>query len=396
MSDTNRTQLYDLWETTWGVIPASAMTRLRFTGESIGHNKSSVTSNEIRSDRQIADYIQNGAEASGALNFEMSYGTYDEYLMALLQSVDFAALTLPAAATDISAAVADNSYNSTITDFTAAGGPSAGQWIYVTGFTTAGNNGYAQVVSVTSTKVVVTGLTLADEVAGDAITFAGSTIINGVTARSTIIEKAFTDLTPAQYIAFTGMMANTGQLTINSRSILTGTINLVGKEALAASATTVGTGAASAATTTSVMNSVTNVTGIREGGSAFPGAGTDFIKNLMLNINNNLVGKDGVGYLHNVDIRAGEADFNGSLQAYFESTTLYDKFVQDTVSSVSWRLEDPDNALNAYVFSIPSLKYGEGNPVITGKNDDVLIDAQFQAFMDATLGYTIRIDKFAA
>ena len=84
MADSSQTQLYFVEETTWGTTPAAALKELRFTGESLGFNIETVTSNEIRADRQVSDLIQTNASASGAVNFELSYGAYDELIAAAL------------------------------------------------------------------------------------------------------------------------------------------------------------------------------------------------------------------------------------------------------------------------------------------------------------------------
>lgn len=394
MSDTNRSQLYYAEEVTWGTIPAIALTRMRFTGESMGFAKTSTTSNEVRDDRQISDLVQNGAESVGGVNIELSYGSYDPFLVALFQAVDW--VTTNVSGTDISASDVDNSLNSTTTDFTAAGGVVPGQWFLIGGFTggAVANNTYAQAVTVTATKIVTTGITLITATAGDTVTLTGDTITNGVTEHSFVMEKAFADIT--KFISFTGMMANTARIDVTARSIVTGSIGFVGKTSAIASAT-VGTGAANAATTTRVMNSINHITSIREGGDLFPGVGnTDYVKSLSLDINNNLVGKDGVGYLENVDIRSGEADFKGSLSAYFESETIYNKYVQDSESSLSFMMLDPDNAANRYIVTLPRIKYGKGDVMIGGKNDDVLISAEYQALMHATYGFTAQINRFTA
>ena len=80
ISDSARSQLYYLEETTWGVTPASAMKALRFTGETLNYDISTAQSKEIRSDRQITDLIRTDAEPGGNINFEMSYGALDDLL----------------------------------------------------------------------------------------------------------------------------------------------------------------------------------------------------------------------------------------------------------------------------------------------------------------------------
>ena len=58
MSDSNRGQLSYIKESTWGTIPASALTDLRFTSEDFGHGVATRESNEVRSDRQVPDAVR--------------------------------------------------------------------------------------------------------------------------------------------------------------------------------------------------------------------------------------------------------------------------------------------------------------------------------------------------
>lgn len=71
------------------------------------------------------------------------------------------------AASDISAAASDDSFNTTAFDFS---GLLAGEFVYVEGFTNAANNGWHEVASdSTTTKIIVTSA-LVDEAAGGDIT----------------------------------------------------------------------------------------------------------------------------------------------------------------------------------------------------------------------------------
>lgn len=72
-------------EVSFGVTPAvGPSTDLRFTGESLQYTTQTDTSKEIRQDRQIADLVQLGADTAGDVQFEFSYGTYDDFLAAAL------------------------------------------------------------------------------------------------------------------------------------------------------------------------------------------------------------------------------------------------------------------------------------------------------------------------
>jgi hypothetical protein len=83
MSDSNLSTLAGVAESAWGQTPASpSLRKLRITGESIVHDKVTVVSEEIRDDRQISDMPEVGAEASGSIDFELSYEAFKEFFEA--------------------------------------------------------------------------------------------------------------------------------------------------------------------------------------------------------------------------------------------------------------------------------------------------------------------------
>lgn len=81
----NLARLRYIPEVEFGTTPAIGdSTDLRFTGESLNFTVNTETSQEIRADRQVADLIQVGAETSGDIQFEMSFGTFDDFIAAAL------------------------------------------------------------------------------------------------------------------------------------------------------------------------------------------------------------------------------------------------------------------------------------------------------------------------
>lgn len=81
----NLVRLRYIREDTFGETPDTGnSTDLRFTGESLSFSTETETSQEIRADRQIADLIQVGAETSGDIQFELSFGSFDDFMAAAL------------------------------------------------------------------------------------------------------------------------------------------------------------------------------------------------------------------------------------------------------------------------------------------------------------------------
>ncbi len=79
-------QLAMVAETTWGGIPTSPVfQKMRFVPPATFNGAvESIKSGEKRADRNPTDSIKVGSGATGSLNFELSYGTYDALLAAAL------------------------------------------------------------------------------------------------------------------------------------------------------------------------------------------------------------------------------------------------------------------------------------------------------------------------
>jgi len=87
MSNANRVQLAFVEEQNWGTIPATPnMQLLRMTSDSLNHEVETITSSEIRADRNLGDVIQVNRQNSGGIEFEMSSGTFDSFIEGALFS----------------------------------------------------------------------------------------------------------------------------------------------------------------------------------------------------------------------------------------------------------------------------------------------------------------------
>jgi hypothetical protein len=81
----SRHELRYIAEVTQGTTPGTpAMKRLRNTGTTLNLTKDQLTSEEIRADRQIVDMRHGNKRVGGDINFELSYGSFDEILEAAL------------------------------------------------------------------------------------------------------------------------------------------------------------------------------------------------------------------------------------------------------------------------------------------------------------------------
>jgi hypothetical protein len=214
-------------------------------------------------------------------------------------------------------------------------------------------------------------------------TLSGTDLLqNGTTAKSYTIEAEYASI--AQFRSFTGCRPNTLSLSITPGQIVTGTLGFLGKlDAIAG--TTVGTGSATAAPTSDPFNAVDHLSGLTEGGSAVELLGID------LNISNNLRLRPILGSLSPDDIGYGRFVVTGSIRAYFADAALLNKYNNQTESSLSFTLTDPDG--NALAFKIDSLKYTDGDTPVDGNDQDVVVTMPFQGLLNTTTGKTMRLTR---
>lgn len=384
-------------EAVFGVpVSASACYAMRIAGESLDYSIKTDTSKEIRSDRQTTDLILTGAEASGGFSFELSYAEFDPFLEATLQGTwgvfgtNGVGAVIPTSATFAANSLTAGAATTGINIFTNL---VMGQWVKIGGSSNQLQNIWAQVsktVAPTATVLTFEGtpFTGATGVGGAAVTVSASRLVNGTNQKSFTIEKNFADI--GQTLTYKGMTPDKLSLKLASGSILEGSLDFKGKDAsrqvgslLHATVTN--------STSNAVMNGVNNVVNILEGGSVLAGT---FIKSLTIDIGNNLRALDGIGFLGSVAVASGTIDVSGSIEFYFADGTIYDKFLQNSSSSLSFRVND--SAGNGYVVTMPNIKYSGGKVTAGGINQDVMVSMNYTAIRDAVSGSSIIIDRAGA
>ncbi len=295
-----------------------------------------------------------------------------------------------------------NALTSTTLDFTTLG-ISAGEWIKIgdgdhasCSFAgTAANNGFCRVSAIAAHKLsfdrVPTGWT-ADTGTGVTLrVFCGDFLINASTKRSNTIERQYLDHSPVDYEYLLGMTLNTLAVTAKAQAIATYTKSYIGKSA------TIGSSRASGATdiaapTYGVLNTSTNVGRIGFDGSTI--TGPNFVLSAAFTVNNNIRAQNAIGSIGAVGTGNGEFSVSGTVETYFGDATIYNKIVNNTLTSFDMRVGRQDGNRESYVFDFPSIKLGSGSPSVSGKNADVTISSAFTAFMDATKLYTMSVGRF--
>lgn len=388
-TDSNRATLAWAAQTTFDSLPSGnpTLANVRFTGETFAQLTSTSESEEI-GDRNVKGVFRNSFRMGGDLNFEMSYASHDEFYKALFQASAWSSeTTVISASTDVDAADSDNSLNLGAGSWTAT--PAAGDWVRVAGFDTNSADFVAKVVSATSSKIVLSGVSLTTEASGDSVTVTVlSDITNGNTACAYGFEREHTDKSNL-FAQFIGVMFNTLNLSVNSDGIVTGRFGCLGKQEVSPRPTaTFGDGSNTPVGTTVAFNAVDHVELILEGGETFD------ITSLDMTFNNNLRERLKVGTGGPFELGSGKFNVSGTVRAYFEDNDQINKYLAFTSTSIAIAFKD--TAGNRMIIDLPEVKLTSGGSPAQGQNQDVINDISFIASYDSDIAGTARMVRDAA
>ena len=204
-------------------------------------------------------------------------------------------------------------------------------------------------------------------------TWASDVLKAGVTRRSFTIERKFADLATPEFHRYTGSEFNTFALSVSPNAIVSATFGVIGK-GLTLATTAIASSTYAAAADVQPFDSFTG--SIQEGGSAIA-----VVTSIDFTLENGLEPLFAVGSKTTNRPSIGKSRLTGSMTTYFESKTLYEKFINETSSSIF--LELVDLAGNAYEFNFANVKYNSGQPDVSGEGA-VTISMDFIALYDGT------------
>lgn len=300
-AQSDRVGLAYVEESSFGVFPSGPPTLkdLRITGETLGQDTQTTESQEIRPDRMTVETARTNISAAGDINFELSYGSFDDLLEGAL----------------------------------------CNSW-------------------------------------------ATNVLTQGTEIHSYSFERSYEDLSN-EFVKLVGMMVETFNLAVSAENLVTGSFGFMGKSEASATATG-GDGSNTAVGTNPIMNAVDHVSQIQEGGSGAT------VLAWSMSLKNNLRSRLKIGALGPFELGLGNISLTGTMQAYFESKTLFDKYLNYMESSQNITLDD---GTNSYAIVIPALKYTAGRRVAGGQNQDIIADLQWTAERDTSTGNMIQITR---
>lgn len=387
MSDTNRVSILYVKETSYGVPPVTpTMKFLRFTGEGLKTEKETVTSDEIRADRQNADVIETGQSVAGDINGEVSLETYDDLFLASIQAAALSA-EVDIMTSGTVAVVASTGV------FTHSVGwddvPTAGQSIRIRSMANAGNNGYFKVAASPApdaTTFAVENIgTLVDESGASATILQGGQALNGVQEDSFTFERRHGDLASLfeQYygIGFEGFT-----LDIPADGKITVTFNTMGQKEEATGATI-----ANATTDANEYRVISTANHLKR---ALLGMESICLMSGSIELVNNLRQVRCGGEKHPNQLGVGSLNITGSVELLFADHSQKDIYLAHTESDLYLAFEDAGG--RGLVIELPSIVFTDESSNAEGKDSELMEPISFEVKMDAIENIMIRYATFSA
>lgn len=399
LASTSRIQLRYILEVTAGTTPTSGQNYdLRVTGESFDFAIQKESSKEINSSRTTISESPVSASSTGGFQAELSYNEFDQLLAALMQStwtvygtngVQGTPSTVTATATTLTAGSATAGADSWAT-------LKKGQWFR---FFNAGSTNNGKLFRTHSTTAATTTvITLDDstpalvESATAGGTVQTSRLTHGTTQSFFSFERQMLDV--SQYIVYKGQSPSKMTLSAASGSLTTLAMEFMGLGVTRAGSTNLTGSSNNPSLAYKIHSAVSNANSlIWEGGA--PAAGT-YIKSLSLEFDNALRQQSAIGSLAPVDIASGTIAAKATLSMYFANGTLFDKFVNNTTTSLNWASLDSDG--NGYVFVAPVANVSSYKITAGSKDQDLMAEVSMtlledRANADATLRKVLFIDR---
>lgn len=194
-------------------------------------------------------------------------------------------------------------------------------------------------------------------------TWGTNILMQGIIQRSFSILRRFTDIT--QYQVFTGCCPNKLTLDFKPGGMVTGKISFIGSN-MTAALTAGSTYAAASAN----LPMDTFAATVLEGGSAFALASA-----ISLTLENGIEADYVLGSKFAPQCSWGRSKLTGKLTAFFDDLTLYNKFLNETASSLSFITSD---GTKSFTWLMSNVKYTTAdNPVKDEK--PITLDMDFAA-----------------
>lgn len=385
-------QLIYKQETAYGTLPtASGGQLLRRVRSELNLAKETYASAELRTDYQIADFRHGVRSVAGTISGELSPGTYEDFMAAVLKR-DFTALTATTAA---SITIAGTGPTYTVTR-------AAGSWLtdgYKNGmvirlsvgtFNAANLNKNLLIVDITSATVLVViplnGVAMVAEgpISSATITAIGkSTFVptTGHTDRSFSIEHWFSDVALSE--RHVGCKFDRMSLALPPTGMATVDFNVMGQN--------VQTGAAQYFTSPTGVTTSAPLAAVN-GVLRVAGATLASVTGLTIEVAPAYSGEAVVGSNFRPQLFPGTVNVTGQIVAFFEDATLRDAFFNESEIELIAAFTTGNEAAADFVsIAIPRMKVG-GAARDDGQTG-LKITLPFQALLNTAGGSGVKTER---
>lgn len=343
----DQSSLRYLKETAWGVEPVSTtpMQLLRVTKEGLDNTRNFTESAELTGDRQLTTMQTTDADGGGDIDFQLTYGSFDDMFEGALSGT-WTANVLKNGATLRSFALEKK-----ISDVTA---PVYMNWQgAIFDHMKLDMKPGAFVMGSCSAKAKLGTAGFASQAEAAPVT-AGAFVVGTGYRIKTIGTTDFTLI---------GAATNTVGVTFSATGAGVGT----GTAAPSLTGTPVDTNP--------IFSSVADITALQEGGT-----GITQVTALTLDSNQNTRMLKSIGTLGPGAAALGIYRLTGTLTAYFQDKSLLDKFLNATTSSIQVQIGTGANKL--YVLLIPKVQYTKATVVAGAINTDLMVSMTWTALKD--------------
>jgi hypothetical protein len=218
--------------------------------------------------------------------------------------------------------------------------------------------------------------------------WSGNGITNGQSAnmKSFTIEKRF-DMGEGsyEYFRYRGMVPNTLTLNIGADSIITGSVEFIGKREDVAS-TLISGASYTDATGNPVLNATRDFAMFSIGGDV-----NNYVSNMDMSISNNLRAQRAVAHLEGIGVGTGNFTVTGSMTVYFKNRAVYDKYLNNESVALSFILGEEGG--KQYKFTLPKIKFSNGQVLAENQGADLMCNMQYQAIFSSQINGTLRIER---
>lgn len=377
-------------ESVWGTTPNSALTAIRITSESLSGQKNRTRPNEITGSRRVSPAVTQQESAGGGINFNLSYGTFDDFFAGTLGGDWSAAQVITGVAGDITVTVTTNVLSSTTPN--KFQNLVEGQWIELRGFTAGGgaNNGFYRIATKTNNQSLILAgraIVSTETPAGTAASVRNAGMLrNGDLVKSYTVQARYAS---NLWLRYAGLMISSMSLSGGVGQFFTGSFQCAARDEVS-NTVGAGNGSVNAAPTGGFFDSVAAFGGVQIDDTAL----TAVVNSVALSVAREGAGMDyGMGSATAQGARWGQVNVTGSLELYFRDFTQYALFKNETRARIAWRKRDPLG--NSYIFTLPGANLMNPNITANGPTQAILARFDIEGGNDLAIP-AIQIDRFVA